>query len=292
MKKRYPLVDVVIPVYKPEKEFRKLIERLLRQTCSIHNIIIIQTQCKGYSVRELLSRLRDSDLEKIIIKDIKQSEFNHGLTRNKGMSLSSAEFVIMMTQDAIPADEYMVENLLAPFEDEGVCVAYARQLPRKDCRLVERYVRSFNYPDRDMVKTKDTFETLGIKNIFCSDVCAAYRREEHIRLGGFQETDFNEDMIFAYGAIMAGKKVYYASKAKVIHSHNYSYLQQFRRNIDIGRSQKKFKDIFGQLKSENEGMKLLKSGISYLIKQGKWYYIPDFIIGSGFKFVGYRIGKL
>lgn len=29
-----------------------------------------------------------------------------------------------LTQDAIPADEYLIENLLKPFEDEEVCAAY------------------------------------------------------------------------------------------------------------------------------------------------------------------------
>lgn len=311
-------VDVVIPTYKPGKEFKKIIERLLRQTHHINKIIIINTMCEGYQLPDfskycqhssdtLYSNVADelrgqsgehsadnkSRLVKnrIVVHNIERSEFNHGLTRNLGISLSDAEFVVFMTQDAIPAGETLIEELIKPFEDDEVYVVYARQLPRKDCRYVERYVRSFNYPDMDIVKTKDSFDKMGIKTIFCSDVCAAYRRQAHVELGGFKETDFNEDMIFAYDAIMEGKKLYYASKAKVIHSHNYSYKQQFKRNIEIGKSQKKFDYIFGSLKSEDEGIKLLKNGIKYLLDNGKGYYIPDFILESAFKYIGFRIGR-
>lgn len=133
---------------------------------------------------------------------------------------------------------------------------------------------------------------MGIKAIFCSDVCAMYDRNKYFEIGGFRKADFNEDMLFAYDAITSGKKVYYASKARVIHSHNYSYRQQFFRNIEIGKSQKEFQDVFGSLKSENEGIRMVKNGIKYFIKNKKAYLIPDFILYSGFKFAGFKIGKM
>ena len=287
-----PVVDVVIPVYKPAREFKQLIERLLKQTCQVHKIILIITKSEDDETSSFLEEITEAPevKDKIVWVEIEKEQFNHGLTRNLGVSLSTAEFVVMMTQDALPADRQMLHKLLEPFKKPEVCVTYARQLPKKDCREVERYVRFFNYPGRDMEKTRETMETLGIKSIFCSDVCAAYRCSEHNRLGGFKETDFNEDMLFAYEAIMAGKTVYYASGAKVLHSHNYTCLQQFKRNMEIGRSQKQFREVFQSFRSENEGIRMLKTGIRYLIKQKKWYYIPELMISSGFKFLGFKIG--
>lgn len=281
-------VDVIIPTYKPGKELLRLIELLMKQEHEINKIIIINTLAEGTEFPDF-DEYVSGKIEK---HDIPAGEFNHGLTRNYGISLSDAEYVVFMTQDAIPADDKLIAELLLPFEDEDVYVAYAKQLPRKNCKYVERYVRSFNYPSHDMVKTKEDFEKIGIKTIFCSDVCAAYRRNRHNELGGFPKTDFNEDMIFAYKTVMAGKKVYYAAKAKVIHSHNYTYMQQFRRNMEIGKSQKEFDYIFGKIKSEDEGIKLIKNVFGHLLKSGKWYLIPDLILSSGFKFIGYRIGKL
>lgn len=280
-------IDVLIPVYKPDKSFDTVISRLLNQKIKVNKIIIINT-VDHKSVE--LKNIWNSD--KILIKNIQKSEFNHGLTRNYGMTLSDADYVMCMTQDAIPADRHLIDQLIKVFENEDVIVAYAKQIPRKDCKYVERYTRAFNYPDEDIVKTRDSIDTMGIKAIFCSDVCAMYDRNKYFEIGGFRKADFNEDMLFAYDAITSGKKVYYASKARVIHSHNYSYRQQFFRNIEIGKSQKEFQDVFGSLKSENEGIRMVKNGIKYFIKNKKAYLIPDFILYSGFKFAGFKIGKM
>lgn len=55
-------------------------------------------------------------------------------------------------------------------------MAYARQLPDKDCPLAERYTRSFNYPEESCLKTKADLKRLGIKTFFASNVCCAYDR--------------------------------------------------------------------------------------------------------------------
>src|SRR5574344_1892664 len=278
-------VDVIIPTFRPDSKLKQLISRLKSQTYKVNKIIIINTdeQCINRKEYE-----RMSDVE---IHNILPSEFDHGLTRNYGVTFSSADIVMFMTQDAIPENNELIENIIEPFNDENVYVAYARQIPNKNCGYVEKFIRKFNYPDHDIIKDYDSLEKLGIKAIFCSDVCAAYRRDKHTELGGFISTNFNEDSLFAYKVLEMHKEVYYASKAVVIHSHNYSYIQQFKRNFDIGVSQYEFRDVFSKLKSEDEGVKMVKDATKHLLKNGKWYLIPDLILSSGFKFIGYRMGK-
>ena len=59
----------------------------------------------------------------------------------------------------------------------------------------------------------------------------------YLKLGGFEtRTIFNEDMIFAGKVILAGGAVAYCAEARVIHSHNYSGIMQFKRNFDLGIS--------------------------------------------------------
>ena len=61
--------------------------------------------------------------------------------------------VICMTQDALPCDGTLVENLIRPLGKDQVAVSYARQMPRTECRLLERYTRSFNYPAASRLKS-------------------------------------------------------------------------------------------------------------------------------------------
>ncbi len=285
------MVDLVIPVYKPQQEFLKLLAMIKRQTSPVHKIIIMNTEKKYWD--EFVGKNTEVEqYDNLEIHHISKEEFDHGNTRNQGISYSSAEYILLMTQDAIPNNEFLVEKLLESFENGKVALAYARQLPKEDCREAEKYTRTFNYPPESVVKAEADIETMGIKAFFCSDVCAMYRRETFLKLGGFiQKTIFNEDAIFAGGAIRKGYLIAYNAKAEVIHSHNYGNMEQFRRNFDLGVSQKQHPEVFAGIKSESEGIKLVKKTMSHLWKNGCKMQILPMIVQSGFKFLGYKFGK-
>ncbi len=284
-------VDVIIPVYKPDRGFLTLVERLETQTTPVNRIIIMNTEQK-YFDRLLYGTALEGKYHNITVKHLSKREFDHGHTRNQGVKLSQADVFIMMTQDAIPADEYLVERLLAGLRDERTAVAYARQLPGRDSGEIERYTRGFNYPEQSGVKTKADLPRLGIKTFFCSNVCAAYKREIFDALGGFvNRAIFNEDMLYAAGAVNADYHIAYVAEARVYHSHNYTYRQQFHRNFDLGVSQADHPEVFAAYPSESEGIRLMKSMIAHLKAKGMGNKIPGAILQSGFKYAGYLCGK-
>lgn len=197
----------------------------------------------------------------------------------------------MMTQDAMPADDNLIEQLTEPLRDQ-VAVSYARQLPREDCAPVECYTREFNYPAQSRIKSAEDLKTLGIKTFFCSNVCAAYRRDIYEELGGFvKHTIFNEDMIYAAKAVEAGYAIAYAADARVIHSHNYTNVQQFQRNFDLGVSQAEHPEVFAAYPSESEGKRMVKDVTAYLRKNHMSGKLLHFYIQCACKYAGYLLGK-
>lgn len=280
-------VDVIIPAYHPGKEFATLIKRLEKQSVPIHRIIVMNTEESMWNKEwEKLSDVME-------IHHLAKSEFDHGGTRAQAAELSDADVMIFMTQDAMPADRELLAELLKALEqDENIAAAYARQLPNAECSFVERYTRAFNYPDRSIVKTKKDMDQYGIKTFFCSNVCAAYKKDIYQKQGGFvRRTIFNEDMIYAGGLIQAGYGIAYAAEAKVIHSHNYNCMQQFHRNFDLGVSQAEHPEIFEGVPSEGEGMRLVKKTLSHLVRSGKIWLIPGFVLQCAGKYAGYLAGK-
>ena len=280
-------VDVIIPVYHPGKEFSVLLERLTEQTAVIHRIIAMNTE-ENYWNKEL-----EQKYPLLEVHHLKKSEFDHGGTRAWAAELSDAEIMVFMTQDAVTADRNLIENLVKALEKEKmIAAAYARQLPNEMCSFAERYTRSFNYPEKSYVRPQRDLSLYGIKTFFCSNVCAAYKKEIYQELGGFvRKTIFNEDMIYAGKLIQMGYGIAYAADAKVIHSHNYSCMQQFHRNFDLGVSQAEHPEIFAGVPSEGEGIKLVKKTINYLIQKRKIWLIPGVILQSGCKYAGYLSGK-
>lgn len=293
-------VDIIIPTYKPNDTFCLLLQKLQEQTFVVHRLILLNTEERlweeakeKYPIEECLAALSFPHTILYVTKET----FDHGGTRNLGAKESEADVVMYMTQDAVPADAYLVEKLTAPLDSnedgEGVvAAAYARQLPNEECSIVERYTRQFNYPDSGRTKGKADIPQLGIKTFFCSDVCAAYRKDIWEKLGGFETpVIFNEDMFYAAKAVEQGYLIEYAADAKVIHSHNYSVRQQFHRNFDLAVSQADHPEIFARVSSEAEGMRLVKSTMKYLCSIGKPYLIWNLGWQCVGKYAGYYMGK-
>ena len=284
-------VDVIIPTYKPDHKFLELMEKLAGQTIPVQRIIILNTEQK-YFDRLVYGTSFSKKYKNVLVKHLSKREYDHGKTRNRGVRLSDAEIFVMMTQDAVLADEFVLEELINGLNQENVAVSYARQLADDSCSEVEKFTRSFNYPDEKIIKTENDIERMGIKTFFCSNVCAAYKRDIFDSLGGFvKHTIFNEDMIFAAGAVRAGYGIAYCPDAKVYHCHDYSNMEQFHRNFDLGVSQADHPEVFAGISSESEGIKMIKATIAHLSEMKMKRKIPAYIIMSGFKYTGYQMGK-
>lgn len=284
-------VDVIIPTYRPQKRFLDLIAMLEKQTQRVNRIIVMNTE------KEKLEELVDipaflSEHPQVCLFHLTQAQFDHGATRMAAAKKSDADVFVCMTQDALPANADLIRNLTAAFAGQtNVAAAYARQLPEEDCNIIERYTRQFNYPETSKVKGKEDIPALGIKTFFCSNVCAAYRRDVFEKLGGFvSHTIFNEDMIYAAKAVKAGYRIAYEAKAAVIHSHNYTAMQQFKRNFDLGVSHAQYPEIFADVPPEGEGMKLVQKTALFLAKR-RPVLLPRLFFHSAAKLLGYRLGK-
>jgi len=284
-------VDVIIPVYKPDASFLNMLDRLEQQSVKPNKIILMNTEEKYY-----LDLIRERDPQKeydnIVVKHLTKAEFDHGKTRSQGVLLSDADVFVMMTQDATPENDTLLEELLKGLEDPMTGSCYGRQLPNPDCNPLEVYLREFNYPAESRSKSMADLDELGIKTFFCSNVCCAYKREVYDKIGGFiQKTIFNEDMIYAYAMLEAGYRICYRAEARVLHSHNYNGSQQFHRNFDLGVSQAQHPEIFTKVRSEKEGIKSVKKSAAYLRSKGYYGEIIKLIYHSGCKFMGYKLGK-
>ena len=279
-------VSVVIPTLNAEKNLDSLLTILERQTMPPNEILIIDSSSddKTIPIAESYKNVR--------IKQIPSRSFNHGGTRDLGVQQTTGDIILFLTQDAAPVNEELIEHLIKPLQEPGTAVAYARQIPREDSSLREKLVRAFNYPPESRQQSAEDIQNRGIKTFFCSNVCAAYRRDIYEQLGGFEKDLLsNEDMIYAAHAIRNGYRIAYVADATVIHSHDFSLREQYKRNWVQGYEIARHQEILSNASSSPEGFRMLKTVSVQLFRQGKILSVFGLVTDCIARYLGNRAGK-
>ena len=276
-------VSLIIPTLNAAVYMPALVSILDKQTRKPDEIIVIDSESEDATVR-MAEQAGYRTLK------VKRCDFDHGGTRNYAVAMSRGDIVMFLSQDALPSDEYYVENLLKGFASEEVVMISARQLPRKNAKPDEALVREFNYPADSFVRSKADIPRLGIKAYFFSDVCSAYRRDFFDEIGGFESPLLtNEDMLMAARALAADHKIGYCAEAKVYHSHNYTFKQQYKRNFDVAVFMETYKD---EIKSTTgEGIRMVLFIEKQLLKKFKIGAAVHCVFDSAAKFLGNRAGR-
>ena len=279
-------LSVIVPTLNAAEDIGVLLSRLLEQTIEPNEIIIIDSSSDDETV-EIAKKF-----PKTRTQVIKRCDFNHGLTRHLAFTMTTGEYVCFLTQDAVPADSDYLRWLIEPLEtNKKIALSYGRQLPKKDARRFEQLVREFNYPASAHTRSKKDLNEYGIKTYFASDVCSCYRRRSYFECGGFSKVNTNEDMLMAARLIGAGYEVAYASKACVLHSHNLTVAEQYRRNREIGVFLKTHERDFGGLKETTEGIQLVKYVGAQLLKERSFGELCAFLMDCAARIIGNKIGK-
>ena len=282
-------ISVIIPTLNAEKDLPSLLRALQSQTLQPAEILIADSESADGTVR--IAEGAAGDLP-VRILPVKRAEFDHGKTRDWALWESTGDTVVFLTQDAVPADEHFLENLVRPLAEEKVAVVTGRQLPKADATPMEKLIRTFNYPAESHIRSEADVQKMGIKTFFCSDVCAAYNRKIYEELDGFvYPLKTNEDMFFAARAIRSGYRVAYAAEARVLHSHNFSLKEQYERNRIQGYEIERHRPLLGNVSKVSEGFRLARFVSGGLLKQGRVLSFARFGLDCFARLFGSRAGR-
>jgi rhamnosyltransferase len=221
-----PSVSVVIPVLNAAAFLPNLLKVLFTQEPHPpHEVILVDSHSTD-KTREIV--LSDSRIRVIPISD-----FSHGRARNIGAREARSDIVVLLTQDALPAGPDWLAQLLEPLADPAVAAAYSRQIPRPDTAPMERFFLRTHFPAIGPTRReKGDKSSLGLKDVFFSNVSAAIRRDVLLKFPFDEELIMSEDQQFSRDILQAGYAAVYQPSSVVIHSHRYTLKQVFRRYFD------------------------------------------------------------
>lgn len=277
-------VSIIIPTLNAEKDLSDLL-RLIPDGKN-YEIIVIDSESSDNT-----TSVAKSFGAKVI--EINRADFNHGGTRNIAVNEAEGDILVFLTQDARLFGEKDIDVLISAFNDSSIGLAYGRQLPHKNAKQLGSFARYYNYPVDSTIKGNKNKDILGIKTVFASNSFAAYKKNILLEVGGFPENVIlGEDMYVSAKMVLSGYNIAYVADSKVYHSHDYSIMQELKRNFDIGVFHKEEHWILDEFsKAEGEGFKFVKEELLYLYKQKTLYLIPISFLKNVAKFTGYKLGK-
>lgn len=278
-------VGLIVPTLNAGSLWQSWLKAFNQQTRKPDYLLVIDSSSSDNTVA--LARANGFE-----VQVIPKTEFNHGGTRQFGVNkMTDVDIIVFLTQDALLASPEAIEKLLAAFDDELVGAAYGRQLPHLNAGRIAAHARLFNYPAASQLRCMEDRSHYGIKSVFISNSFSAYRRSALIQVGGFPvDTIMNEDTFVAGKMLVSGWKIAYCADAQVYHSHDYSFLDEFKRYFDIGVFHIHtpwLQQTFGG--ASGEGLRFVLSEMRYLVKLAPWL-IPSAMLRTGLKWLGFKLG--
>jgi len=168
------------------------------------------------------------------IVEIPAEDFHHARTRNYAATLAAGKYLVFLSQDAIPANCSWLKVMLQNFADGAVGAAYGRQIPKAGSTLERHEALNTMYGSQRVVKDPSSKQRLGYRYYHFSDANAAIRREVWEATRFPEDLKVFEDLGIAKRILDAGWHIVYEPEASVVHSHNHTTVELFKRYFDIG----------------------------------------------------------
>ena len=226
------------------------------------------------------------------LHQIPSAEFGHGRTRNLAARLAQGEWLVYLSQDALPAHDHWLLNLTRHLREPQVAAAFGRQLAPPSMDPIGTFFLEQTYPARAFrhAPTPPSVERTSIRRIFFSNVNAAIKKSVWAQCPFPEDLIMSEDQAFARAALAAGYSLVYDPEAAVVHGHRYGLGQLFRRQFDSGYSLRGIAgDSFGEV--ARMGLDYVWTELRYLARRGHWVHMPYALVHEAVRSAGFAAGR-
>lgn len=211
-----PFVSIILRSYNEGWALCDTLPALRAQDCTNWELIVIDSGSTDGSV-ELIRQAKPAHFIQI-----KHEDYNPSRVMNHGIQLARSEFGIFLNADATPQGSGWLRPLVMALQNPQVAAVFGKQIPRPDCRAVyaHDYERCFG-PNRESSQWEHFF----------SMVSSGLRKDIWSRRGFLEKMQYSEDDEYTRWCRAEGYSIVYAPESVVMHSHNYTPQQAYKRSF-------------------------------------------------------------
>ena len=216
-----PSVSIIMRSFNEAWALRETLPALAAQNYRKWELIAIDSGSTDGSV-ELFRQFQPRHFVQI-----PHEQYNPARVMNRGMELGTSNFAIFLNADATPQGPDWLGPLVTALLDPQVAAAFGRQIPRPDCKAVfaHDYERCFG-PNRESAKWEHFF----------SMASSGIRKDIWLKRGFNERMQYSEDDEYTRWCRAQGFRMVYVPESVVMHSHNYTAAQAWKRSFGEGRA--------------------------------------------------------
>ncbi len=216
-----PLVSIIMRSYNEGWALRETLPAVAAQEYKNWELLVFDSGSTDDSM-ELLKAAKPRHLAQF-----KPSDYIPGRVLNDGIKQARSNYCIFLNADATPQGPNWLRPLVTALMDSNTAAVFGRQVPRPDCQAVyaSDYERCFG-PKRESVKWDHFF----------SMVSSGARKDIWSERPFLETVTYAEDHEFTAWHKARGRKIVYVPDSVVMHSHNYTPQQVYKRAYGDNRS--------------------------------------------------------
>lgn len=274
-------ISIVIPTYNAGLLLQDVLKSIFEQDFKPLEVIIIDSS----STDETPALARSFPT---LFHSIQKKDFGHGKTRNYGAKLAKGDYIVFLTQDAVPRNNHWLSELIKDLDSKKIAGAFSRQIARDHAVPMEKFFYSQMYPNeaRDFSVDHATSQ-----DILFSNASSAVRKSFILQFPFAEDILMSEDLEWAMRVLRSGYTIAYEAASQVTHSHNTSFNMLFKRYFDFGVSH-------DEIKAKETGSSYLGKGLSTALREFKYLaasrnavWIPRSVAYNSAKFLGLTFGR-
>jgi rhamnosyltransferase len=216
-----PLVSIVMRSFNEGWALQETLPALKAQAYQPWELIVIDSGSTDGSC-DLISKFHPAHFIQI-----QPHEYNPGRVLNHGMQLAGSQYVVFLNADATPQGPEWLRPLAEALLDSRTAAVFGRQIPRPNCSAVYAYdyQRCFG----------ELRESCGWEHFF-SMVSSGLSKDIWSKRGFREDLQYSEDDEYTRWCVAQGYQLGYCPSSVVMHSHNYTPRQAYKRSFGEARA--------------------------------------------------------